>query len=96
MSSEADQDSARSAVKDIDAAGPEAIPVLRQELESSDRRLQYYAVFLLGKVGPPAADLLPELKNLRDDSDSKRFKEAVQKSIELIEKKQHSVGDRQG
>ena len=56
-------------------------------LESGDQRTQYYAVFLLAKVGPAAAEALPSLRKLLDESESRRFKERLQSAIDDIEVK---------
>ena len=36
--------------------------MLIEKIESDDRREAFYAVSLLGKIGPPAADSLPKLE----------------------------------
>ena len=88
LASEDDSEAARSALREIDDAGPEAIPVLIEGLQSSDRRRQFYAIFLLGKIGPKASEALPVLRKLRDESDSNRGKEAFSRAIKQIEDKQ--------
>lgn len=84
LASEEDVDAAREALKKIDTADEQAIPVLIEGLESPDRRVQFYAVFLLGKIGPAAKDALPELKKLGRDS-SPRFREMLSATIKKIE-----------
>jgi hypothetical protein len=42
-------------------------------------------MFLIGKIGPPAADALPLLKRLRDESDNDRYREMIQRAIDSIE-----------
>ena len=59
LDSEQDQDAARGALRSMDDAGPEAVDVLIEGLESDDRRRRYYAMFLLGKIGPAAKDAVP-------------------------------------
>jgi hypothetical protein len=61
--------------------------VLVEGLKSKDRRQQFYAIFLLGKIGSDATDALPVLKRLRDESDSQRGKEAFSRAIKQIEAK---------
>jgi HEAT repeat protein len=85
LASEDDSESARGALRAIDGAGPEAVPVLIEGLKSTDRRRQFYAIFLLGKVGPEASTALPVLKKLREDSDSVRAKDAFTRAIKQIE-----------
>ncbi len=62
LSSDEDRDFASSALKEIDTAPVEAIPLLMEKLESEERRTAFYAVSLLGKIGPPAAEALPKLE----------------------------------
>ncbi len=76
---------ARGALRSIDDAGPEAVDVLIEGLESDDRRRRYYAMFLLGKIGPAAKDAVPLLKRLLDETDSQRFKGSIQRTIDQIE-----------
>jgi HEAT repeat protein len=82
---EIDQDAARGALRSIDDAGPEAVPVLIAGLESGDRRRRYYAMFLLGKVGGAAKEALPILKRMRDEADSDRSRSSIDRTIEQIE-----------
>ena len=62
LSSDEDRDFASSALKEINTAPVEAIPLLMEKLESEERRTAFYAVSLLGKIGPPAAEALPKLE----------------------------------
>ncbi len=62
LSSDEDRDFASSALKEINTAPVEAIPMLLEKLESEERRTAFYAVSLLGKIGPPAAEALPKLE----------------------------------
>lgn len=62
LSSDEDRDFASSSLKEINAAPVEAIPLLMEKLESEERRIAFYAVSLLGKIGPPAAAALPKLE----------------------------------
>ena len=66
---------------------PEAVPILIEGLKSTDRRRQFYAIFLLGKVGAEASTALPVLRQLREDSDSVRAKDAFTRAIKQIEAK---------
>jgi len=68
LSSEVDSDFASSALREIDAAPIEALPMLLENLESEERRVGFYAVSLLGKIGPPAAEALPKLEALLESS----------------------------
>jgi HEAT repeat protein len=60
--------------------------VLIEALDSEDRRRRYYAVFFLGKLGPVAAEALPALRQALE-SESQRFREVVQRTIDSIEGK---------
>ena len=93
LQNEDDTNVARSAIRAIDAAGSEARPVLLAGLESGDLRTQYYAVFLVGKVGPAAVDALPLLNRLHDQSESRRFKERLQTAIKQIEAQPEAEAD---
>ena len=64
MASDEDRDFASSALKEINTAPIEAIPLLMEKLDSEERRTSFYAVTLLGKIGPPAAEALPKLEEL--------------------------------
>jgi hypothetical protein len=47
------------------------MPMLIDHVDSTDRRKAFYAVVLLGKLGPVAAEALPKLEALlRADSQS--------------------------
>jgi len=43
---------------------PAAVPVLRALLREPDEQAQGYAAWALARVGPPAADAVPELREL--------------------------------
>ena len=86
LSSEDDEDAARGALRSIDDADADAVPVLIEGLESEDRRRRFYATFLLGKVGPDAKEALPILRRLRDETESTRYRDSIQKTIDAIEK----------
>ena len=62
LRSEPDKGYADSSLKEINSAPIEAIPMLIEKIESDDRREAFYAVSLLGKIGPPAAESLPNLE----------------------------------
>ena len=79
-----DSDAARSAIREIDSVGPEAIPVLLEALSSEERRPRYYAVFFLSKLGPEGEEALPALRAALDD-ESDRFRESVERAIASIE-----------
>ena len=85
LGSDVDTDYARGALRAIDVAGPEAVPVLMAGLESDDQRRRFYAVFLLGKVGPAAKEALPLMKKLSEEAESGRLKDSFKKAIEQIE-----------
>jgi HEAT repeat protein len=84
LGSEQDSEAARSALRDIDRAELDALPVLIAALDSEDRRARFYAAFFLRKLGPAAKEALPSLRRYADDENS-RFRESVQEAIESIE-----------
>ncbi len=62
LSSDEDRDFAAGALREINTAPVEAIPLLLEKLDSEERRTAFFAVTLLGKIGPPAAEALPKLE----------------------------------
>ncbi len=87
LESDQDREGARAALREIDTAPPAAAPLLKKALYDDDRRLRFFAVYLLGKIGPPAKDVLPDLKKLLDGDQSDRFRDFVKKTIDSIEGK---------
>lgn len=85
LESEEDEEAARSALRSIDDAGPEALEVLLKGLDSKDPRVRFYAMFLIGKIGPPAKEAVPKLEKMLDDSESSRFRETIQQAITRIQ-----------
>ncbi len=91
LDSDDDENPARNALKKIDSAGPEAIPVLIKGLDRDDGRMRYYAVFLLGRAGTAAADALPKLRELEkelrnsEDSRDQKLHGFLQSTIAKIE-----------
>lgn len=82
---EQDRDAARSALRSIDDAGPESIPLLLEGLKGEDRGRLFYSIYLLGKIKPAAKEALPALKDFRDSTDSNRLKEMANRTIRTIE-----------
>lgn len=82
-----DREAASSALRRIDAAPGEAVPILAEILEDedSDRRERYYALNLLRKVGPEAKTALPLLERLRDESEG-RIRDYIERTIKDINK----------
>lgn len=80
-----DTNFAKDALRSINAAGPEAVPILLEGLESEDRRQQYYSLYMLGKVTPKPTDALPTLKRLLEETDSGRLRGAYQRAIDEIQ-----------
>lgn len=68
LSSNEDRDFASGALKEINTAPVEAIPLLIENLGSEERRTAFYAVTLLGKIGPPASEALPKLEEMLEKS----------------------------
>ena len=86
LGDEEDEDFARGAIRDIDAAPIEVLPQLLESLESENRRIQFYAIFLAGKIGPEAKEALPILKAMREKGGSSRRFSFIRKSLnEAIE-----------
>ncbi|MEZ6126348.1 MAG: HEAT repeat domain-containing protein [Planctomycetaceae bacterium] len=85
MANDLDSDYSRTALRAIDAAGPEALPVLLEGLKSDDRRRRYYAAFLIGKIGPEAQEAVPLLKEMIEQADSDRFRDSLRKTIQQLE-----------
>ena len=84
LRSDLDRESARAALREIDTAGPEALPALIRAIEMEDPRMRYYAVFFLQKLGPDAKEALPALRPLLHGENS-RLRSIVQRTIEAIE-----------
>ncbi len=84
-----DKDYAGESLRQIDTAPPDIMPMLIAHVDSTDRRKAFYAVVLLGKLGPVAAEALPRLEALLqadsqggtplDDFRRNTIKEAISK-----------------
>jgi HEAT repeat protein len=74
LNSNEDRDFASSSLKEINTAPVEAIPLFIESLDSEERRTAFYAVTLLGKIGPAASEALPKLEAMlaKPSSDSGR------------------------
>ena len=70
LGSEQDSDFASAALKEINTAPVDAIPLLLDKIDSEERRVGFYAITLLGKIGPPAREALPKLEALLEKPDS--------------------------
>ena len=92
LASDQDRDYARAALKEIDAADADAVPVLLEGLKNEDRTLKYYAAFFLKKVGPEGKEALPTLKEMAD-KESGRFGDAIREAITAIESPPASEGE---
>ncbi len=81
-----DRDFAANAIRQIDAAPPEAVPLLMKMLENprSDRRVRYYALHLLRKAGPAAKQALPLLYEQREDATG-REREFLDRAVRDLE-----------
>jgi HEAT repeat protein len=86
LDSDEDSDATRTALREIDAVAPEALPVLLEALKGEGRRQRYYAVFFLGKLGPEAKEALPVLEEALQ-SESGRFRDSLQRAIDAIKGK---------
>jgi HEAT repeat protein len=70
LASEQDSDFASAALKEINTAPVDAIPLLLAKIDSEERRVGFYAITLLGKIGPPAREALPKLEALLEKPDA--------------------------
>lgn len=59
-----DKDYAGESLRQIDTAPEEMLPLLIEHVDSSDKRKAFYAVVLLGKLGPVASAAIPKLEAL--------------------------------
>jgi hypothetical protein len=86
MTSDVDADAATEAIRKIDAAPAEALPLIMQILEDqqSDRRRRFYALHLLKKLGPQAKEQLPALRRILEAS-GERNRELLERAIRDIE-----------
>ena len=80
-----DEDLASDALREIDIAPPDAVPVLIQMLENAgdNRRIRFFALHLLKKSGPAAKSALPVLEKLAEELDG-RSREYVRRTIKEI------------
>lgn len=69
LNSEEDSDFASGALREIDAAPVEAMELLIGNLDSEERRVGYYAITLLGKIGQPAKAALPKLEAMLEEAE---------------------------
>ncbi|MCA9134535.1 MAG: HEAT repeat domain-containing protein, partial [Planctomycetales bacterium] len=70
LANEEDSDFASSALRGIDAAPLEALSLLSEQLDSTDGRTSAYAIFLLGKLGAQATEILPRLEKMLQDTEA--------------------------
>ena len=82
-----DREAASSALRRIDTAPGEAVPILVEILEdsNSDRRQRYYALNLLRKSGPAAKQALPMLEKMRDEAEG-RIRGFIERTMDEIKK----------
>ncbi|MCA9167654.1 MAG: HEAT repeat domain-containing protein [Planctomycetales bacterium] len=81
-----DAETANLVLRRIDSAPPEAVPILLELLQDrrTDRRQQFYALYLIRKVTPPAKDALPVLREMQANAEG-RVAEYVERAIKAIE-----------
>jgi HEAT repeat protein len=86
MTNPQDSEAATAALRRIDAAPAEAIPMLLEILNdrNSNRRIRFYALHLLRKTGTAAQSALPALRELRDQAEG-RVRESFDRAIKEIE-----------
>lgn len=74
-----------NALRQIDAAPPESVPLLIRLLEDTegDRRTRFYALHLLRKIGPAASEALPALEQMREKADG-RLQDFLDRAIRDI------------
>ncbi|MEW4488881.1 HEAT repeat domain-containing protein [Thalassoglobus sp. JC818] len=85
LDSDEDENMARDALRAIDAAGPESVALLIEGLDSENYRKRYYALFLLGKAGPDAREALPKLRQLLEETESRRYRDSIERAIDAID-----------
>jgi hypothetical protein len=96
LRSEEDADYANAALKEINNAPLEALPLLLEQLDTKDRRVGFYAITLLGKIGPPAAEALPRLEAMLKEAEQEGGgrgdfrKKILREAIESIQAKPES------
>lgn len=86
LRSDDDSDAARRALREINTAGDDAVPLLLEIVQddSAGRRARYYSLYLLRKMGPRAASALPILRKLHEAADG-RYREYYERAITEIE-----------
>ena len=75
LKNEEDSDFASGALREIDAAPVEAMPLFLENLSSEDRRTAFYSITLLGKIGPAAKEALPLLEKMMEENSEDRRSE---------------------
>ena len=87
LRSDDDAEAARQALREIDAAPEEAVPVLVEILqdEKASRQSRFYAMFLIRKAGPAAKQALPVLRKMLEEAEG-RQREGLQRTIDEIDK----------
>ncbi|MEM7558212.1 MAG: HEAT repeat domain-containing protein [Planctomycetota bacterium] len=87
---EEDESFATAALREIDAAPADALPMLVEALKSENRRKQFYAVYLIGKMGADAEEVIPllreELKDSKNSRNASSRRKYLSQAIESIEK----------
>ena len=104
IDNEEDESFATAALREIDAAPATALPVLVDALGSENRRKQFYAVYLIGKMGADAEEVIPRLreelkesKNSRNASSRRKYLSQAIESIEkAVREKQEADGKKKG
>ena len=83
---EEDTATAAEALRQVDTAPPEAVPLLIEMLQNPelDRRSRYYALYLLRKAGPAAQSALPTLHRMLDDAEP-RTRDMLERAIRELE-----------
>ena len=93
LTSDEDTDFASGALRETDAAPVEAIPLFIENLQSENRRTSFYAISLLGEIGPPAKEALPKLEALLETNDGSRGAEFRNRFLREAIKKIRSDSD---
>ena len=81
-----DGDAARQAIRKINTAGEESVPLLLEILQDDQagRRSRYYATYLLRRMGSRAKSALPTLRELASKADGRNL-EYLERAISEIE-----------
>ncbi|HAD61580.1 MAG TPA: hypothetical protein DCG12_20260, partial [Planctomycetaceae bacterium] len=82
--SDEDTNSASAALRAINTAEVDALPVLLDGLKSRERRQVYFGLYLIGQIGPDAKAAIPRLEELANETDSRRMRDSIRRTLKKI------------